>query len=58
MFQEWNKEDAISRIIWGSYTTFHSTAIYIVNTLATAQSANRLKSELRKFLAPQILLID
>src|SRR6266404_4568416 len=30
----------------------------IVNTLAAAQSTNRLKSELKKYLSPQILLVD
>jgi DNA replication protein DnaC len=40
------------------YTVLYATAIDIVNTLAAAQSASRLKSELKKYLAPQILLID
>jgi len=35
-----------------------NTAIDIVNTLAAAQSTSRFKTELRKYLAPQILLID
>ena len=39
------------------YTALHTTAIDIVNTLAAAQSAHRLKSELKKYLSPQILLI-
>jgi len=40
------------------YTALHTTAIDIVNTLAAAQSANRLKSELKKYLTPEILLVD
>jgi DNA replication protein DnaC len=40
------------------YTALYTTAIDIVNTLAAAQSTNRLKSELRKYLAPEILMVD
>ena len=40
------------------YTVLHTTAIDIVNTLAAAQSTNRLKSELKKYLGPEILLVD
>jgi len=40
------------------HTTLFTTAIDIVNTLASAQSANRLKSELKKYLSPTILLVD
>lgn len=40
------------------YSTLYTTAIDIVNTLAAAQSANRLKSELRKYTAPEILMVD
>lgn len=40
------------------YTALYTTAIDIINTLSAAQSANRLKSELKKYLAPQVLLID
>jgi DNA replication protein DnaC len=40
------------------HTTFFTTAIDIVNTLAAAQTANRLKSELKKYLSPAILLVD
>ena len=40
------------------YTVLHTTAIDIVNTLTAAQSANRLKSELKKYLSPQILQVD
>ena len=35
-----------------------TTAIDIVNTLAAAQSTHRLKSELRKYLSPSIVVID
>jgi DNA replication protein DnaC len=40
------------------YTALYTTAIDIVNTLGAAQSANRLKTELKKYLAPQVLLVD
>ncbi len=40
------------------HTVLFTTAIDIVNTLAAAQSTNRLKSELKKYLSPSILLID
>ena len=40
------------------HTTLFTTAIDIVNTLAAAPSAHRLKSELKKYLHPALLLID
>ena len=40
------------------HTTLFTTAIDIVNNLAAAQSANRFKSELKKYLSPAILLVD
>lgn len=40
------------------YSALYTTAIDIVNTLGAAQSANRLKSELKKYLTPEILFID
>ena len=40
------------------HSTFFTTAIDIVNTLAAAPSANRLKIELKKYLSPDILLVD
>ncbi len=40
------------------HTTLCTTAIDIVNTLAAAQTANRLKPELKKYLSPAILLVD
>lgn len=39
-------------------TVLFTTAIDIVNTLAAAQSANRLKTELRRYTNPSIVLID
>lgn len=35
-----------------------TTAIDAVNTLAAAQAANRLKTELKKYLAPSLLILD
>jgi DNA replication protein DnaC len=35
-----------------------TTAIDIVNTLVAAQSAHRLKAELKKYISPSILLVD
>ncbi len=40
------------------HTVLFVTAIDIVNTLAAAQSTHRLKSELKKYLNPDILLVD
>ena len=40
------------------HSTLFTTAIDIINTLAAAQSANRFKLELKKYLSPDILLID
>ena len=40
------------------HTTLFTTAIDIVNTLAAAQAVNRLKSELKKYLTPALLLVD
>lgn len=40
------------------HSALFTTAIDIVNTLAAAQSANRLKTELKKYLSPSVLLID
>jgi DNA replication protein DnaC len=40
------------------HTVLFSTAIDIVNTLVAAQSAHRLKAELKKYLSPSILLVD
>ena len=35
-----------------------TTAIDIINTLATAQSAGQLKRETRRFLKPAVLIVD
>lgn len=35
-----------------------ATAIDTINTLAAAQAANRLKTELKKYLSPQLLILD
>jgi DNA replication protein DnaC len=40
------------------HTVLFTTAIDIVNTLAVAQSANRLKTELKRYTHPSIVLID
>lgn len=40
------------------HTALFTTAIDIINTLAAAQSTHRLKSELKKYLSPDILLVD
>lgn len=35
-----------------------TTAVDTINTLAAAQAANRLKAELKKYLAPSLLILD
>lgn len=35
-----------------------ASAIDVINTLSIAQAANRLKSELKKYLAPSALILD
>ena len=40
------------------HTVLFTTAIDIVNTLAAAQSAQRLKAELKKYISPSIVLVD
>jgi DNA replication protein DnaC len=40
------------------HTVLFTTAIDIVNTLTAAQAAHRLKTELKRYLTPSILLID
>jgi DNA replication protein DnaC len=40
------------------HTVLFTTAIDIVNTLAAAQSTQRLKAELKKYLSPSIVLVD
>jgi DNA replication protein DnaC len=40
------------------HTVLFTTAIDIVNTLAAAQSTHRLKAELKKYINPDLVLID
>jgi DNA replication protein DnaC len=40
------------------HSVLFTTAIDIVNTLAAAQSAQRLKAELRKYISPSVVLVD
>jgi DNA replication protein DnaC len=40
------------------HTVLFTTAIDIVNTLGAAQSAHRLKAELKKYINPSIVLVD
>lgn len=40
------------------HTVLFTTAIDIVNTLAAAQSTQRLKAELRKYVSPGIVVVD
>lgn len=40
------------------HTVLFTTAIDIVNTLVAAQSAHRLKAELKKYISPSIILVD
>jgi DNA replication protein DnaC len=40
------------------YNVLHASAIDIVNTLGAAANAGRLKSEMKKYLKPDILLMD
>ena len=40
------------------HSVLFTTAIDIVNTLAAAQSTQRLKAELKKYLSPSIVLVD
>ena len=40
------------------YSVLFTTAIDVINTLAAAQAAGRLKREFRRFLKPAVLIID
>jgi DNA replication protein DnaC len=40
------------------HTVLFTTAVDIINTLASTQAAYRLKAELKRLLAPRILIID
>ncbi|MEM5789101.1 MAG: ATP-binding protein, partial [Syntrophobacteraceae bacterium] len=42
----------------GKKSVLFTTAIDVINTLSAAQAANRLKSELKKYLAPSLLCLD
>ena len=40
------------------HSVLFTTAIDIINTLATAQSAGQLKREIRRYLKPAVLIVD
>ena len=40
------------------HSVLFATAVDVINSLAAAQAANRLKSELKKYLSPSVLLLD
>ena len=40
------------------YTTLFATAVDVINTLAAAQSAGRMKQELKKYTRPALLVLD
>ena len=40
------------------YTTLFTTAVDVINTLAAAQSAGRMKQELKKYTRPALLVLD
>jgi DNA replication protein DnaC len=40
------------------HTVLFTTAVDMINTLAAAQAAQRLKQELKKYLTPQLLILD
>ena len=40
------------------HTVLFTTAIDMINTLTTAQAEHRLKSELKKYIAPRLLALD
>ena len=40
------------------HTVFFATAIDVINTLAAAQSAGRMKQELKKYTRPSLLVLD
>ena len=44
--------------VMAGHSVLFASAVDIVNTLTTAQAEHRLKSELRKFLAPRVLVVD
>ena len=44
--------------VMAGHSVLFASAVDIVNTLTTAQAEHRLKSELRKFLVPRVLVVD
>jgi DNA replication protein DnaC len=40
------------------HSVLFASAVDVINSLGAAQAANRLKSELRKYLSPSVLLLD
>ena len=40
------------------HSVLFTTAVDVINSLGAAQAANRLKSELKKYLSPSVLLLD
>jgi DNA replication protein DnaC len=48
---------AYSACLQGKSVLF-ATAVDVINTLSVAQASNRLKSELKKYLAPSLLVLD
>ena len=40
------------------HTVLFTTAVDIVNTLAAAQAAQRLRAELRRYTRPEVLVVD
>lgn len=42
----------------GGHSVLFTTAVDIINTLAAAQSAGRLKREMTRYLKPQLLIVD
>ena len=41
-----------------TYSVLFTTAVDIINTLSAAQATHRLKQQLKKYITPEILLID
>ena len=40
------------------HSVLYAPAVEVINNLAAAQAAHRLKAELKKYLAPRVLLLD
>jgi DNA replication protein DnaC len=40
------------------HSVLFATAVEVINSLAAAQAANRLKAEIKKYLSPTVLLLD